>query len=291
MTFAEFWRGLCDQLACGREGEPYVVETAALSDIGCERSENQDRVRVLNLHEGGGLSVAGMVADGMGGEWGGGRAAELAIEAVVARLREEGGGAPLKTLRRAFEAANDVILAESHAAPHGRGMGTTLTVAWLCGGLLYCGHVGDSRLYRLRDGRIVQLSKDHSLIGDMLRAGLITEEEARHHPDRNVISRAVGKRTDMEPDVWCEKDSPRLGDRYLLCSDGLHGLIGDADLLAAVSGHEPDAACAHLVDLARSAGGHDNISAALMVLRAVVDADRDAGQTTRHQISAVRTTP
>ncbi|PZU51022.1 MAG: serine/threonine-protein phosphatase [Thauera sp.] len=263
----DLWQGVRALIARRlQRPEPFDLAVASASDVGCERSENQDRVGLLRLPDDGTGCLAGIVADGMGGEWAGGRAAELAVATVSDCLRQSGGRAPLKALRSAFEDAHAAILAESRTRQGGMSMGTTLTVALLCDGLLYCGHVGDSRLYRLRAGELRQLSTDHSLVADMLARGLIDEASARQHPQRNVLSRAVGKRETVSPDIWCESEAPRPGDCYLICSDGLHGLVDEDTMARVISLNEADASCKCLIELARAAGGHDNISVIVIQL-------------------------
>lgn len=228
--------------------------------------------------------MACFVADGMGGAAAGGLAAELAIEAAKAHLRTAGTHFPLRSLRKAYACANEAVLAQSRTATEMTGMGTTLSIAWFCGGLLYCGHVGDSRIYRIRDGRIQQLSNDHSYVADLLRAGLIDDGQARLHPDQNLITRAVGTNALLQADIWCERQPPQPGDRYLLCSDGLHGLLSSDTILNELNGRVTDEVCRRLVRLARQAGGHDNISAALVSVSAVDERPPNQVRQTRTQI-------
>ncbi len=286
LALTDIWHCMRGPFAGAASGGKHRFLVSALTNLGCARHENQDRVHVLRFHGRAGGALACFVADGMGGAASGARAAELAIEVAAKRLRNSGTAFPLSTLAGAIADANKAILRESRAAPDCAGMGTTLSIAWFCNGLLYCAHVGDSRIYRIRDHRLEQLSQDHSLIADMLRAGLIKEKDARNHPDQNLISRAVGTNSAMTPDVWCEMDAPRISDRYLLCSDGLHGLLGQDQILGAQAGRSPDAACRHLVELARGAGGFDNISVVIAALEAQVGGTAGNRRPTDNRLTA-----
>jgi protein phosphatase len=262
------------KLRAGKKPPPLKATLAALTDPGCKRTENQDRVGTLRLRDDRQDCMVGIVADGMGGNHAGGHAAGLAVQAVENVLGK--GGAlrdPAAALHRAIAQANANIFSEAQCVVEHRGMGTTLTIVMLCQGRLFCGHVGDSRLYRLREQRIEQLSHDHSLVGDLVRSGHLTTEQGRQHPDSNILSRAVGRQLSVEADVWQEKSAPLAGDRYLLCSDGLHGLLTDDEILQGQAGRTPDQACRHLVEQAREAGGHDNIAVVILSLHGAESPD------------------
>ena len=144
-----------------------------------------------------------------------------------------------------------------------RGMGTTVVIALIRGPRAFIGSVGDSRAYLVRDGALRQLTSDHTLVNEQVRAGALSTQEARRHPARNILTRAVGSQEDVEPDL-VEQDL-RPGDTLLLCSDGLTTMVEDADILKTVLAHadDPKAACRALIDLANERGGDDNVTAVL----------------------------
>jgi PPM family protein phosphatase len=227
------------------------VITGAVTDVGRVRTSNQDSYLVTE-----GVYV---VADGMGGHAAGDLASRIAIDAI----REAVDNDQIDTLVEAVKAANLRILEKALEDPALRGMGTTLTGLAL---VKIAGHerfavvnVGDSRVYVVQDGELIQITRDHTFVGDLLIAGEITAEEARNHPRRNVITRALGIEHDVQVDVW--EVTPYAGDRYLVCSDGLFGEVDDATIaeqLRAIS--DPNEAAKRLVDMACDAGGHDNVT-------------------------------
>src|SRR5262249_38506411 len=125
-------------------------------------------------------------------------------------------------------------------------------------------HVGDSRLYLIRSGQIYLMTEDHSAVNEMVKRGLLTREQARHHPDKNVILRALGSHPEIEISTWDEPFPIRGGDRFLLCSDGLYDLVDDKEIMDAVLGDDVHSACAGLITLAKDRGGYDNITVALV---------------------------
>jgi serine/threonine protein phosphatase PrpC len=225
----------------------HVAEHAALSDVGREREGNEDSF--LDRPP---LFV---VADGMGGAQAGEVASGMAVDSLA------DASAP-DELERAIEQANARIHARAKDDSSLAGMGTTLTAAWVDDGTVTLAHVGDSRAYRMRAGELVQLTEDHSLVGGLVRLGKITPAEAEHHPQRSVILRAVGVEPAVEVDVT-EHDLED-GDVYLLCSDGLSGMVRDEVIreTLAIDGSLEQAADL-LVGLANASGGHDNITAVL----------------------------
>lgn len=226
------------------------VTWATGTDTGKVRSNNQDSVHPApgSGHSTGDLMVA--VADGMGGHVGGEVASSTALSAAIAT-----DGSPSDRI----DAANRAVLGEVAANPSLRGMGTTLTMAMIdADGSATIGHVGDSRAYRWRDGELTQLTRDHTVIAEYLASGKITEEEARRHPQRSVITRAVGIIDDLAVDEFREQFVP--GDRLLLCSDGLTAMVGDAGLQAVLGERSPADAVPALIDAANRVGGVDNIT-------------------------------
>jgi protein phosphatase len=201
------------------------------------------------------------VADGMGGA----QAGEVASRLTAAAFREyhEADGLPPdERLQAIIQEANRRIYERAHADSGFSGMGTTVTAALLLGGRVTIGHVGDSRAYRIRDGALEQLTDDHSLVGDLMRSGRLTPEEADAHPQRSVITRALG--TDPEVDVDTVTVDVRPGDLFLLCSDGLTTMVGDEDILGILAAAPTlDDAARELVRAANTGGGEDNVTVVL----------------------------
>jgi protein phosphatase len=242
------------------------LRSASATDVGLVRTANQDRA-----YEGEGLFA---VADGMGGHVGGETASQTAIDAFRATFV---GHPSADGLADAVHAANRAVWDAARAQPNLRGMGTTLTALALVtvdgNQDLTVVNVGDSRAYLYQHGELSQLTADHSLVEEMVRSGELSAEEAAVHPQRHILTRALGIDSDVEVDIW--HVPPHAGDRILLCSDGLINEVGD-DEIAAILGRqtEPDAAAHSLVTTARDAGGNDNIT---VVVVDVVDDGRGPG--------------
>jgi len=235
------------------------LTVAARSDVGRRRPANEDTYALapeLGLF---------LVADGMGGHRAGQVASGLAARAAVGTLRGLGGDARAlpERLRACVVAANGEILASSRIKPELAGMGTTL-VALLAGdGRMALAHVGDSRAYRLRRGEVQRLTDDHTVVGELVRRGEISARAAEAHPHRHVLTRALGVRRSIDPDLL--EVEPLPGDVYLLCSDGLTGHVADDEIAGLVTAApDLDAAAQALVDLANARGGEDNITVVLV---------------------------
>ena len=225
------------------------------SHTGLVREQNEDTVLVNEEH---GIYI---LADGMGGHKAGEVASDLAARTLMDALNSQGQPSA-ERLKTAIRRANSAVYKRQLEDENLSGMGTTLTVLWEKGDHVLLGHVGDSRAYLYGGGRLRQISEDHSMVGEMLRAGAITEEEAFHHPRRNVITRAVGTDESVRADVVEILKAP--GEKWLLCSDGLTDLVRDpeiAEILAQFSGQE---AVEQLVDKALLYGGKDNVSVLLV---------------------------
>ena len=234
-----------------------MVEHAAITDVGRHRAGNED-----SMLEDPPLFV---VADGMGGAQGGEVASGLAVE-TLGELPPQDGQVE-RELTEAIAEANRRIHTQAEADRDLNGMGTTVTAAFVHEGQITIGHVGDSRVYRYRDGEMAQLTDDHSLVAELERQGKLTAAEARVHPQRSMILRALGIEADVEVDTYCFTGQP--GDVFLLCSDGLCGLVHDEVMGEVLESAESlDQAARELVDLANLSGGPDNITALLFRLGA-----------------------
>ncbi len=250
----------------GDEENPVRVRVEAATDIGLKRSRNEDQYGIWapedpEQRRRHGLLLA--IADGMGGARGGEVASRLAIETVLHTYREAPGVSVADDLRAAVLAANRRIHRESLTNSDLAGMGTTCTAVVLREGEIQLAHVGDSRAYLVRAGRIRQLTQDHSLVGQLVRDRHLTPAEARTDPRRNVVIRSVGIGPDVEVDVEHVGERLQAGDIVILSTDGLHGLLDDEEIGAAASGPDLGAACRRLIELARERGGPDNITVIL----------------------------
>lgn len=232
------------------------------TDIGRKRTENQDNGTVYPEL---GLFV---VADGMGGHRGGEIASKIAVESIRRYFENYASDSkpfnPREVLSHAILTANMNIFRESMENVELQGMGTTTTAILFHEGKLYIGHVGDSRCYLIQPGRIWQLTRDHSLVQEKLRAGLITRDELKTDRMKNVITRSVGFSPDLNVEMYVREPEP--GDIYLLCSDGLSGPLSDPQILEIVNQrlvlkNDPDATVSELIDRANTLGGDDNATA------------------------------
>ena len=234
---------------------------ALRSDVGCQRELNEDSGTVVQPALNG-RGVLLVVADGMGGHQAGEVASQAAV-VTIAREFPKAKGTPGEALHSAFNKAHEQILRLSRSNPEMRGMGTTCTALAIVDSQAWAAHVGDSRLYLVRGGEIYQLSEDHTQCMELVRQGLMTLDEARHHEDRNVLVRAMGTKPQLSVMTWNEPMAVRAGDVFILCSDGLHDLVHEPELRDVVAAAAPDEACAKLIQMARDRGGYDNITVAV----------------------------
>lgn len=232
--------------------EQGVFACAWRTDVGRLRKNNQDAVILGN-------GLAG-VADGMGGHKGG----EIASAGLRdGLLRETKDSKPGKEkLVEAVQKVNRELWEQQEGNSSLSGMGTTLTVLWPTENEMLIGQVGDSRAYLLRDNVLTQITNDHSMVADMVRKGVLTEEQAACHPMRNYITRAVGTEANIEIDLYTH--NRRRGDRWLICSDGLHGMISTEELISFMADEDLEKAADSLLQAALSNGGKDNISLVLI---------------------------
>jgi PPM family protein phosphatase len=253
------------------------IVASVQTDKGCVREINEDSGRFVRPADEKQLKKRGtllIVADGMGGHSAGEVASGMAVE-LVPEIYFGSKGEPSEALKGAVEEANRRIYAASLEDESKRGMGTTCTALCLLDGQAFAAHVGDSRLYMLRGGKVYQLTEDHSAVMEMVKLGLITKEEARHHDDKNVILRALGTSPEVEVSTL-EPFSVRAGDQYLLCSDGLYDLVPDEEIEHELSNAaDIQAAGQKLITLAKERGGHDNITVGII---AVVPAGASAAR-------------
>ncbi|HVU74659.1 MAG TPA: PP2C family serine/threonine-protein phosphatase, partial [Mycobacteriales bacterium] len=244
----------------------HVVGAVARSDVGHVREDNEDAAFAGNRL----LAVA----DGMGGHAGGEVASRVTIAALAA-LDEDAPGTDLLTaLRVAVDDASERIRGMVQGEPDLAGMGTTLTALLVSGQRIGLAHIGDSRGYLLRDGALTQITHDHTYVQDLIDAGRLTPEEAAQHPRRSMLLRALDGRDDVEVDLRVREG--RTGDRYLLCSDGLSGVVSADTIREQLMLPSPEDAAQSLVDLALRAGGPDNIT--VVVADLTDDEARSAGE-------------
>ncbi len=254
------------------------IDIVALTDRGLVREHNEDRIG-SNLDVG--LAI---LADGMGGLNAGEVASAMAVELISFELAQvlpnlevvEGNGASghglesiavKRAVDQAVKKANETIYQVAQSQPQCAGMGTTLVVILLYDNHITIAHVGDSRLYRLRKGTFEQVTVDHSLIQELVDRGFYTREEARHSANKNIVTRAIGIAPSVEVEV--QEQGARLGDLFLMCSDGLNDMVMDEDIQRIIELYEDDleAAAQALVDTANANGGRDNISVILAKVR------------------------
>ena len=232
------------------------MKTFSKTDIGRKREVNQDYVFVSDQPVGNIPNLL-IVADGMGGHNAGDYASKFVVEVLrkeLAKSREDG---PRAMMKKAIASANHQLIAESKTDARLEGMGTTLVAATVIEHTLYFANVGDSRLYLLND-EIRQLSKDHSLVQEMVRLGGLNAEEAKHHPDKNIITRAIGVKEDIEIDFF--EYRLKKGDIILMCTDGLSNMVEDEEIFQIVrSSRDVVEAVAQLIERANSNGGKDDI--------------------------------
>lgn len=244
------------------------LEAAELTDVGRRRERNQDNIAHLIpsdshvLDEKGALFI---VCDGMGGHAAGEVASELGVKTIRDEYYDTPGSDVITSIATAVERANTVIFQHAVDHPELSGMGTTCVALVIAGGRAFVVNIGDSRAYIIRNGKMRQVTRDHSWVAEQVRVGLLTEEQARTHSHRNVITRSLGTQPNVTADLFVE--TMHNGDRVLLCSDGLHGYVDEGDIEQVVTGDsEPNAMVHTLIDMANNNGGPDNISAMLVQL-------------------------
>ena len=254
--------------ACGQLRKSYMdkekrskgMRSCCVTDVGQKRTTNQDFVFASDTPVGP-LPNLLIVADGMGGHQAGDMASRYAAEVIVSHIKRSRERNPIRVLRSAIETANERVLEKAAEDEELSGMGTTVVAATVVENYLYVANVGDSRLYLIRD-HIRQITRDHSLVGEMVRAGELSPEQARNHPNKNIITRAVGAGQKLEIDFFDE--DLRKGDILLLCSDGLSNMVEDEEIEKIIkSGRELPKIAMDLIERANRNGGKDNIAVVL----------------------------
>ena len=244
------------------------------TDVGRIREKNEDAFLVDDAWR------FYLVADGMGGHAGGGFASSNAVATVAEELKRQEDSQdmtqPLRTdadhthtqmqLLHALKRANEALFLRSISDSQLRGMGTTLTAIKFDERYANLAHVGDSRAYLIREGKLCQLTSDHSWVQEQVRSGVLTAEEARLHPLKNIITRSMGHEREVTVDLF--KEEYRVGDRYLLCSDGLTNMVEDDEILATMTQEAPEPAVRRLIQRAKEEGGLDNITVIVVALEA-----------------------
>lgn len=238
-----------------------MLKIFSMTDIGRRRKLNQDTVYSCE-HPIGNLSNLFIVADGMGGHKAGDYASAYTVKAIEREVEICGDDSPIKILREAISVANMEIYEKANTEPDFAGMGTTTVAASIEGDTLYVANVGDSRLY-LIDDEITQITKDHSLVAEMVRKGSIDEVTARTHPDKNIITRAIGASKKVDIDFFEVELKPK--DIILMCTDGLTNMVEDDEILRIIKSSVDVADMAeNLIKMANHNGGKDNIGVVIV---------------------------
>lgn len=237
------------------------MKTFSITDVGMVRQVNQDYVYTTDKPLGP-LPNLYVVADGMGGHQAGDYASKYTVEVLKRELKKSHEEDVEKALVAAIKTANREIIKKASQDSHLKGMGTTVVAATVVNQMMYFANVGDSRLYLINQG-IIQLTKDHSLVEEMVRLGGIKPEEAKHHPDKNIITRAIGAKDSVDVDFY--EHRLKKGDIILMCTDGLSNMVEDEELFHIVQGGRDIVEAAQsLVETAKENGGTDNIGIVLV---------------------------
>lgn len=235
-----------------------------ITDTGSVRSQNQDYYYMELVEPGVSLAI---VCDGMGGAKSGNVASRLAVETFLSAIRscpvESWRTEPEAALTSSAEQANEIVHYRAGVDPNCRGMGTTMVAALVIEDMAYLLNIGDSRAYLIREDGITRITRDHSVVEALLARGEITPEQARQHPQKNLITRALGSESNVQADLFRQKLTP--GDVLLLCSDGLVNVITDQEILYEVlHGGSIESCCQRLLDMTLSRGAPDNVTIVLL---------------------------
>ena len=244
------------------------IQMGARTDLGLARENNEDKLEFFEPEEPELLAVKGCfyaVADGMGGHASGQIASDIALKTILKTYYSDPNEDAEESLRSAILAANSYIYDAAQIVTDRNGMGTTCTIVVLKDNQMYVGQVGDSRLYLIRDGKLRQVTEDHSWVEEQVKRGALTKEEAEMSPFRNVITRSLGASPDVEVDIFKEKI--KKDDVLVLCSDGLSGYVTNDEILDLAGIWSPSMAAMKLVDRANEQGGGDNITVMVVAIR------------------------
>lgn len=244
------------------------LEAASLTDVGLLRANNEDSYLYWEPESEDAFQQKGrlaVIADGMGGYEGGQEASRLAVETVRFFYDENFNGDPTASLVLGLQTAHQTIQRYAEEHPQFAGMGTTCTAIAIVDHQLYFGHIGDSRLYLSRGAALSRLTRDHSYVGRLVETGIVRSEDAESHPQRHILTAALGSGREIVPDAPEQAIPLQEGDQLILCTDGLWSVVGEQEILRAVQTHAPADACQALVRKALELGGPDNVT--VIVLR------------------------
>lgn len=238
------------------------MKTFSMTDVGIRRESNQDYMYTSETAVGN-LPNLFLLADGMGGHAAGDYASRFTVEKVAELVGKSTFTEPVAILKQAISEANALLLAEADKDVSRQGMGTTLVTATIIDDRMYVSNVGDSRLYLVSDDKMIQVTRDHSLVEEMVRLGEMDKENAKVHPDKNIITRAVGVLPEVSADFFEVELEP--GDMILMCSDGLTNMVRDEEIRQIILGQRDIVEKAEkLVETANKNGGRDNITVVLI---------------------------
>ena len=243
------------------------LELASLTDVGRLRSNNEDSYLYWEPDSGEEFAQKGrlaVIADGMGGYEGGQEASRLAVETIRYIYEHKFGTDSQTTLVAGMQAAHETIQRFAVDHPQYAGMGTTCTALSIVGSNLSFAHIGDSRLYLIRGESIARLTKDHSYVGRLVESGIVRSEDAESHPQRHILTAALGSGREAAPHTPEQPVALEQGDVIVLCTDGLWGLVGEAELEHIAQSEPPAEACRRLVELALQRGGPDNVTVIIL---------------------------
>lgn len=270
-------------------GIKLVTALGAKTDLGRIRENNEDKYEFFIPEDEDTLALKGAfyaVADGMGGHAAGQIASELALKTAIKAYYSDSSPILEESLRAAFQTANALIYDAARAISERAGMGTTMTALVLRGEEAFVAHVGDSRCYRLRGDKLEQLTEDHTWVNEQVKRGLMSREEAELSPFRNVITRSLGNTPSVEVDIL--SDELKVGDVFLLCSDGLTGEVSDDEIRDALLKSPPSKAAWDLVELALDHGGRDNCTVLIVAIRDIIKpGDQDEPRKKRKGLAGI----